>query len=93
MKQTFVDPDVNKVNLCKVKNQTAFLEGHLRGTGRTISAAQASANYGIKKLSARISELRSAGLKVSTSTNSAGNIAYKVSARDSAGSRARAFAS
>jgi len=78
-------------NLNKVKNQTSFLEKHLRGTGRTISVAQAQANYGIEKLTARISELRAAGLNVKTITNTSGNTAYKISARDSNGSRAMMF--
>jgi phosphoribosylformylglycinamidine (FGAM) synthase-like amidotransferase family enzyme len=78
-------------NLNKVKNQTSFLEKHLRGTGRTISVAQAQANYGIAKLTARISELRSAGLVVKTITNTSGNTAYKISARDVNGSRAKMF--
>jgi hypothetical protein len=80
-------------NLNKVKNQASFLEKHLRGTGRTISVAQAQANYGIAKLTARISELRAAGLQVKTITNTSGNTAYKISARDVNGSRARMFAS
>ena len=79
-------------NLNKVKNQVSFLEKHLRGTGRTISVAQAQANYGIEKLTARISEMRAAGLNVKTVTNSSGNTAYKISARDVNGSRARMFA-
>jgi len=79
-------------NLNKVKNQTSFLEKHLRGTGRTISVAQAQANYGITKLTARISELRSAGLVVKTIKNSSGNTAYRISARDVNGSRAKMFA-
>ena len=78
-------------NLNKVKNQASFLEKHLRGTGRTISVAQAQANYGIAKLTARISELRSAGLVVKTITNTSGNTAYKISARDVNGSRAKMF--
>jgi phosphoribosylformylglycinamidine (FGAM) synthase-like amidotransferase family enzyme len=78
-------------NLNKVKNQTSFLEKHLRGTGRTISVAQAQANYGIAKLTARISELRSAGLVVKTIVNSSGNTAYRMSARDVNGSRAKMF--
>jgi hypothetical protein len=81
-----------KANLAKVKNQTVFLETYLRGTGKTLSAAQASANYGIKKLTARISELRAAGLQVKTIKNSTGNTAYKISARDVNGSRAKVFA-
>jgi Fic family protein len=78
-------------NLNKVKNQTSFLEKHLRGTGRTISVAQAQANYGIAKLTARISELRSAGLVVKTVKNTSGNTAYRISARDVNGSRAKVF--
>jgi phosphoribosylformylglycinamidine (FGAM) synthase-like amidotransferase family enzyme len=78
-------------NLNKVKNQASFLEKHLRGTGRTISVAQAKANYGIEKLTARISELRSAGLQVKTLVNSTGNTAYRISARDVNGSRAKMF--
>jgi phosphoribosylformylglycinamidine (FGAM) synthase-like amidotransferase family enzyme len=78
-------------NLNKVKNQTSFLEKHLRGTGRTISVAQAQANYGIAKLTARISELRAAGLNIQTVTNSSGNTAYRMSARDVNGSRAMMF--
>ena len=34
-------------NLHKVKNQASFLETYLRGTNRTLSVAQAQANYGI----------------------------------------------
>lgn len=79
-------------NLNKIKNQKAFLETYLRGTGRTLSQAQAVANYGIMKLGARMSELRSAGLVVKTTTNTAGNTAYKVVARDVSGSRSKIFA-
>ena len=82
----------NTTNLNKVKNQVSFLEKHLRGTGRTLSVAQAKANYGIMKLSARICEMRDAGLVVYTETNSTGNTAYRISARDVNGSRARMFA-
>jgi len=79
-------------NLNKVKNQKAFLETYLRGTGRTLSTAQAIANYGIQQLPARMSELRSAGLVVKTTTNTSGNTAYKVVARDVSGSRSKIFA-
>ena len=79
-------------NLHKVKNQASFLETYLRGTNRTLSVAQAQANYGIAKLTARISELRAAGLNVKTITNTSGNTAYKISARDVNGSRAKMFA-
>jgi hypothetical protein len=78
-------------NLAKVTNQVAFLEKYLRGTGKTLTAAQASANYGIKNLPARMSEFRKCGLQVKTMVNSTGNTAYAVSSRDVTGSRARAF--
>ena len=84
---------LNMANLNKIKNQKAFLEGYLRGTGRTLSVAQAVANYGIAQLPARIHELKKMGLKVATVTNTAGNTAYRISARDNNGSRARLFAS
>lgn len=90
----FKMPAVAKVpsaNLMKVTNQTAFLEKYLRGTGRTLSEAQARANYGISNLSARISELRKAGLKVLAAPNTTGKVAYSVSARSVTGSRARVF--
>jgi hypothetical protein len=80
-------------NLNKVKNQKAFLEGYLRGTGRTLSAKQATANYGITQLAARMHELKKMGLKVTTVKNTTGNNAYRISARDNNGSRARLFAS
>ena len=78
-------------NLAKVSNQKQFLETYLRGTGRTLSVAQAKANYGIEKLSARISEMRDAGLVVYTEVNSKGNTAYRIVARDVKGSRAAKF--
>lgn len=68
--------------------QNEFLEQHLRGTGRTLSAAQARSTYGIKNLRARMSELRSAGLRVRRNTNTEGRSAYTISARDVTGSRA-----
>ena len=78
-------------NLVKVKNQVSFLERYLRGTNKTLSIAQAQANYGIEKLTARISELRAAGLNVKTIINTSGNTAYRISARDLNGSRAMMF--
>ena len=79
-------------NLHKVRNQKSFIENYLRGTGRTLSAEQARANYGIAQLPARIYEMKSAGLVVKTVKNTAGNTAYKIIARDVTGSRARVFA-
>ena len=78
-------------NLAKVTNQVAFLENYLRGTGRTLSAAQAKANYGIGNLSARMSEFRKCGLQVRTDVNTSGNTVYAVSARDLTGSRSKIF--
>lgn len=72
--------------------QKEFLESHLRGTGKAMSAAQASATYGIKNIRARMTELRQAGLKVNRSKNTEGRAAYSVSARDVEGSRATKFA-
>ena len=79
-------------NLMKVTNQVSFLEKYLRGTGRTLSSAQAKANYGIEQLPARISEMRKAGLQVRTTVNTAGKTAYSIVARDVNGSRATKFA-
>ena len=70
------------------QTQAQFLVKYLRGTGRTITEAQAVANYGIKNLRARMSQLRAAGLVVSTVETKSGKTAYKVSARDVNGSRA-----
>jgi len=73
-------------------NQTAFLESYLRGTGKTITSADAKARFGIKNLSARMSDLRAVGLNVRVDTASTGKARYAVSARDVAGSRAKVFA-
>lgn len=78
-------------NLAKVTNQVAFLEKYLRGTGKTLTAAQAAANYGIKNLPARMSEFRKCGLNVKTTVNSTGKTSYSVSSRDVDGKRAKFF--
>ncbi len=72
--------------------QVEFLEDYLRGTGRTLSEAQARALYGIENLRARMTDLRQAGLKVRREKNTEGRARYAVSARDAAGSRAKTFA-
>lgn len=72
--------------------QKEFLENHLRGTGRTMSQAQAEATYGIKNLRARMSEFRSEGLRVKRVKNTEGRTAYRVSARDLTGRRNYVFA-
>jgi hypothetical protein len=70
--------------------QRQFLVAHLRGTGKEITCAQAAAQYGIQNLRARICELRNDfGLNVTTRKNYRGAAAYKMSARDLAGSRAQ----
>jgi hypothetical protein len=73
------------------QSQVQFLEQHLRGNSRSITAPQAAATYGIKNLRARMSEMRSAGLRVRTATNKSGGTMYSISARDLAGSRAARF--
>ena len=72
--------------------QNVFLEGYLRGTGKTMTAADANARFGIKNLPARMSEFRDAGLVVRVDTASTGKARYAVSARDVSGSRAKIFA-
>lgn len=71
--------------------QTRFLETFLRGTSRQMSEAQAKATYGIMNLRARISDLRSAGLKVRVSKNTKGRAAYSISSRDINGKRSAIF--
>lgn len=71
--------------------QVAFLEKHLRGTGRAMSSAQARETYGIMNLRARISELRSLGLRVRKNKNTTGRTAYAVSRRDVLGDQYHFF--
>ncbi len=73
-------------------SQNEFLESYLRGTGRTLTSRQADALYGIKNLRARMSELRQLGLVVNRVPTTVGVSAYKISARDVAGSRATKLA-
>ena len=72
-------------------NQKTFLENYLRGTGKTLTAADAAARFGIQQLSARMSEFRAAGLNVRVDQSSKGTARYAVSARDVNGSRAKLF--
>ena len=74
-------------------DQKTFLETYLRGTGKTLTAADANARFGIQKLAARMSEMKAAGLNVKTSTASTGKVKYGITARDVNGSRAKVFAS
>jgi len=73
-------------------NQKTFLENYLRGTGKTLTAADAKARFGIQQLPARMSELKAAGLNVKTSVASTGKTRYGITARDVNGSRAKMFA-
>ena len=72
--------------------QVEFLEDYLRGTGRTLSEAQARALYGIENLRARMTDFRHAGLRVRREKNTEGRAKYAVSARDINRSRAKIFA-
>lgn len=72
--------------------QKQFLEGHLRGTGSSLSSLQASSLYGIKNLRARMTEFRQAGLRVRKYKNADGRSQYQVSARDVNGDRSKLFA-
>jgi hypothetical protein len=77
----------------KIKtSQKVFLENYLRGTGKSLTAADAKARFGIEQLPARMSEFRDAGLVVRVDTASTGKARYAVSARDVNGSRAKMFA-
>ena len=71
--------------------QKTFLETYLRGTGKTLTAADAKARFGIQNLTARMSELRAAGLNVKTDLATTGKTRYAVTARDMSGSRAKMF--
>lgn len=71
--------------------QVAFLEKHLRGTNREMSAAQARATYGIQNLRARMTELRQAGLTVRKGVNTEGRTTYAVSRRDVFGDQFKIF--
>lgn len=72
-------------------NQKTFLENYLRGTGRTMTEADAAARFGIMNLRARMSEFRDVGLNVRVDKATTGKARYAVSARDVHGSRAKVF--
>jgi|TARA_B100001094_G_C17572996_1_gene503757 hypothetical protein len=73
-------------------NQKTFLETYLRGTGKSLTAADAKARFGIEQLPARMSELKAAGLQVKTAKATTGYTKYSISSRDITGSRAKVFA-
>ena len=62
-------------------NQNERLIKYLRGTGRSLSAAQAEARFGVKNIRARMSELRDEGFRVRTDVNTTGKTVYSVSRR------------
>ena len=72
--------------------QNEFLEKHLRGTGRKMSAAQAEATYGIMNMRARMTEMRQAGLNIRKCKNTEGRTAYMVSRRDIFGDQFKLWA-
>jgi|TARA_R110000851_G_scaffold310272_1_gene469974 hypothetical protein len=74
-----------------LSTQNTFLETYLRGTNKTITAADAKARFGIQNLTARMSELRGAGLDVRVDTATTGKARYAMRARDIIGSRAKMF--
>ena len=59
-----------------LSTQNTFLETYLRGTNKTITAADAKARFGIQNLTARMSELRAAGLNVKTDIATTGKTRY-----------------
>jgi hypothetical protein len=70
--------------------QNKFLETYLRGTTRTLTAKQAETLYGVKNLSARVSELRDLGLNIQTiPTKTTTRAAYRMSRRDVFGAQFR----
>lgn len=71
--------------------QKSFVESHLRGTARAMSAAQARETYGIKNLRAVVSAMRQSGLIVRKEVNTTGRTAYAISRRDQSGSQGRIF--
>lgn len=76
----------------QTKTQNQKLEAFLRGTGRTLTAAEAQARFGIQNLRARMSEMRGVGLTVRKDVAvTTGLTKYAVSGRDVTGSRAKIF--
>jgi hypothetical protein len=68
--------------------QVQFLQKLMRGTNVSLTAKEASDQYGIKCLAARMRDLKDNGFRVRTElTGNHSEISYKVSARDTSGSR------
>jgi hypothetical protein len=60
------------------KTQKEILLSYLRGTSRVLSASQALSMFGVKNLSARMSELRRSGYTVRLSKNKSGKTTYSI---------------
>lgn len=83
---------MTKTTKSKKPSQKALLERALRGTGRSLTRTQALNQFGITKLSARICEMKKAGLKIKTEIDSAtGLTAYSIQSRDVNNRRTRVF--
>jgi hypothetical protein len=72
------------------ETQLEFLQDLMRGTNVALTAKEARNTYDIQQFGARLHQLKKAGLKVrSFATGCGRELAYKVSARDLTGSRAK----
>jgi hypothetical protein len=74
-----------------LKTQNELLENYLRGKNRSITAHEAETRFGILNLRARVTELRQAGLKVTTDVTRDGRAKYFVASKDVYGSKKRVF--
>lgn len=70
--------------------QKTFLEAHLRGTNRSLTSVEADLTFGIKNLRARISEMKSAGLRIRKESVN-GRTSYSISRRDEYGAQFKLY--
>jgi len=90
IKKPYNRPAIGNYKTLDGKTQVQFLHDYMRGTNVTLTAEEAAEKFNIKSLARRMTDLREAGLKVKTiSAGSGRKVAYKVSARDVNGSRAK----
>jgi hypothetical protein len=73
------------------KNQNQRLESYLRGTGRELSSAQAELLFGVKNLSARMSDFRQCFLTVNKRKSKSGATMYSVPRRNAFGDQGKTF--
>jgi len=59
------------------QSQTQKILNHLN-SGKSLTAAQAKRLYGVKRMSARVLDLRQSGVPVFSSKSKAGTIAYRL---------------